>query len=111
MTIDASKSSGMSLECYRANEESDRSTISTNATESDRPGPGRLIDNLYSRAGRLLEDFVGRIAHQCGYGPHAVFLRLTVPLEQSRVDCAYWLEKNNTIRAVNDWELFLKYLE
>ncbi|KLO05796.1 hypothetical protein SCHPADRAFT_987560 [Schizopora paradoxa] len=34
---------------------SDDSTVSTNSTMSNLPGPGRLLGNLYSRAGRALE--------------------------------------------------------
>ncbi|KLO03872.1 hypothetical protein SCHPADRAFT_897482, partial [Schizopora paradoxa] len=37
------------------------STVSTNYTMSNLPGPGRLLGNFYSRAGRTLERRLGRI--------------------------------------------------
>lgn len=51
-------------------------SMSSMATVSNRPGAGRCIGNLYSRGGRVLERWVGRIAHDCGFGPVAVFQRL-----------------------------------
>ncbi|KLO10495.1 hypothetical protein SCHPADRAFT_999519 [Schizopora paradoxa] len=40
------------------------STISTNYTMSNLPGPGRLLGNFYSRAGRTLEKHLGRVVHR-----------------------------------------------
>jgi hypothetical protein len=54
----------------------DATSISTNATESDRPGPGRTLGNLYSRGGRLLERCIASLAYKCGYGPVAAHERL-----------------------------------
>ncbi|KLO10519.1 hypothetical protein SCHPADRAFT_906835 [Schizopora paradoxa] len=40
------------------------STVSTNYTMSNLPGPGRLLGNFYSRAGRALEKRLGRIVNR-----------------------------------------------
>lgn len=42
---------------------------STNRTESDLPGPGRLLGKLYSSLGRRLERGINAIAVRRGYGP------------------------------------------
>ncbi|KLO14315.1 hypothetical protein SCHPADRAFT_939614 [Schizopora paradoxa] len=47
------------------------STISTNQTMSDLEGPGRILGNLYSRAGLLLERGLGRLAVRAGIGSYA----------------------------------------
>ena len=51
-------------------------SISSTATMSDLPGPGRALDALYSRAGRILERFINVNAHRCGFGPYATTIRL-----------------------------------
>lgn len=52
------------------------STMSTNMTMSNLPGPGRTLGKLYSSAGRSLEKSFGRLAHAAGYGPFAASQRL-----------------------------------
>ena len=52
-------------------------SLSTTATKSDLPGPGRALEALYSRAGRILEEFVNLTAHRCGFGPFATSRRLS----------------------------------
>ncbi|KLO10513.1 hypothetical protein SCHPADRAFT_515176 [Schizopora paradoxa] len=56
------------------------STVSTNYTMSNLPGPGRLIGNFYSRAGRTLERRLGRIVNRAAikeYEQAVVVLRLS----------------------------------
>lgn len=48
------------------------SVISTNATESDLPGPGRTLGRLYNALGRHLEFFLNYLAERRGLGPAAV---------------------------------------
>jgi hypothetical protein len=55
---------------------SDVVSISSTATTSDLPGPGRGIGKLYSRGGRILERSISLIAHKLGFGPYAVALRM-----------------------------------
>ncbi|KAH8113633.1 hypothetical protein DFH11DRAFT_1510213, partial [Phellopilus nigrolimitatus] len=52
------------------------SSISTNATADDLPGPGRLLGNLYMFFGRRLEAAASRFAEKRGYGPDASRKRL-----------------------------------
>ena len=49
---------------------------STNDTASNLPGPGRLLGNAYSYAGRRLERAVGVVAHKAGFGPNAVYQKI-----------------------------------
>ena len=49
---------------------------STNDTASNLPGPGRLLGNAYSYAGRRLERVVGVVAHKAGFGPNAVYQKI-----------------------------------
>ena len=46
-------------------------TISTNATEDDRAGPGRAMDKLFQYLGLGIEHFLGRVALATGHGPTA----------------------------------------
>lgn len=54
---------------------------STNATNSDRPGPGRVIGNVYSRLGQRLEGFLDGIAVRNGAGPSPVTGRISSDLQ------------------------------
>ncbi|KLO10504.1 hypothetical protein SCHPADRAFT_514933 [Schizopora paradoxa] len=47
------------------------STWSTNYTTSNLVGAGRILGNLYSRAGSSLEKRLGRIAYRAGIGSQA----------------------------------------
>jgi hypothetical protein len=38
---------------------------------SNIPGPGRILNNLYTSVGRVLEDRANRFAHNRGWGPIA----------------------------------------
>lgn len=49
---------------------------SRNETESDRPGHGRLLGNLYSRCGRLVEASLNSLAKKTNIGPSAVVRRV-----------------------------------
>lgn len=60
---------------FRDMEESE-SSISSDATASDLPGPGRLLGNLYSNNGRKLETAIGKTAEWMGYGPRVVAERV-----------------------------------
>lgn len=47
------------------------STFSTNYTMSNLPGPGRLLGNIFSKAGSSLEHGLGKIAYRAGVGAYA----------------------------------------
>ena len=40
-------------------------------------GPGRVLGNLYSNAGRRLERVLGSAAHRAGLGPIATYEKIT----------------------------------
>ncbi|THH06233.1 hypothetical protein EW145_g4225 [Phellinidium pouzarii] len=52
------------------------SSISTNATADNLPGPGRTLDLFYNFAGRLLERRLNTVAEELGYGPRATAQRI-----------------------------------
>ncbi|KAH8113657.1 hypothetical protein DFH11DRAFT_1544883 [Phellopilus nigrolimitatus] len=52
------------------------SSISSNATADNLPGPGRLLGNLYMFLGRRLEAAASRYMEKRGYGPEASKERL-----------------------------------
>ncbi|KLO19670.1 hypothetical protein SCHPADRAFT_53909 [Schizopora paradoxa] len=52
------------------------SSVSTNATQSNLPGPGRNLDRLYSHLGRNLESFLSSLAQRTGWGPSAAERRV-----------------------------------
>lgn len=49
---------------------------STNETESDIPGHGRLLGKAYQIIGKRVESISSRIASRCGLGPNAVAIRI-----------------------------------
>ena len=49
---------------------------SSNATTSDQPGPGRILDNALQSLGRRLERLLELLAMQGGYGPRNTALRI-----------------------------------
>ncbi|KAI5120940.1 hypothetical protein M0805_001645 [Coniferiporia weirii] len=51
-------------------------SVSTNATADNLPGPGRIIGNIYGRLGGCLEVQLGRIAEKMGRGPRATAIRI-----------------------------------
>lgn len=46
------------------------SIASSNETMDNLPGPGRVLGNFYTSAGRRLENEIGRVAVRLGCGPH-----------------------------------------
>ncbi|KAH8115055.1 hypothetical protein DFH11DRAFT_1591162 [Phellopilus nigrolimitatus] len=54
------------------------STLSTNATAPNLPGPGRILGLGYDAGGRILEKHLNRFATNLGLGPDASFDRLLV---------------------------------
>lgn len=52
------------------------SANSSTATESDRPGTGRIIGNLYSFVGKRIEKRLSTISVRLGYGPRATAVRI-----------------------------------
>ena len=61
---------------YYPNDVEVLSIASSNMTEDDRPGPGRILGNVYSKLGRRLEGFIGLFAERRGSGPCALALRI-----------------------------------
>ena len=61
---------------YRSNRYTFTFYSSTNDTASNLPGPGRLLGNVYSYAGRRLERAVGIVAHKSGFGPNATYQKM-----------------------------------
>lgn len=59
---------------------SGESSISTNATQSNLPGPGRNLDRLYGHLGRNLVSFLSSLAHRTGWGPNAAERRIIAEL-------------------------------
>lgn len=49
---------------------------SSDETESNLPGPGRLLGNAYEHFGRKLESFANRVAARYVRGPNDVALRI-----------------------------------
>lgn len=62
-------------------------SYSTNSTASNLVGPGRVLGNFYSVTGRRLERALGGIAHRAGFGPEAIYERIsTLYLEDWKKD-------------------------
>lgn len=60
---------------------------STTSTASNLPGTGRVLDNLFSFAGKQLESSLGNMAHKAGFGPEAIYKKIcTLHLEDWRSD-------------------------
>lgn len=53
------------------------SIISSNITEDDLPGPGRVLSNIYSNLGRRLEQLLSSFAERRGSGPSVVAHRIS----------------------------------
>lgn len=52
------------------------SIISSNMTEDNLPGPGRILGNVYASLGRRSVGILNSLANLAGLGPHAVELRV-----------------------------------
>lgn len=68
-------------------------------------GPGRVLGNLYSNAGRSLERGFGILAHKVGFGPAASAERLSVICEQRYLDSH--LSGKDFKSPSDDTEIFL----
>lgn len=64
------------------------STNSTNHTESDLPGPGRIVGNFYSKAGKTIEKRLGNLARKTGYGPKGTRYQIERLLEDCHINLA-----------------------
>jgi hypothetical protein len=87
-------------------------SISSTATASDLPGPGRGIGKLYSKGGRILERAISAIAHNLGFGPYAVSHRIMglIPVDKSALVALGLFDPE--IRAViNGLDRMLMYIE
>ena len=80
---DRTQHSNLQLQTYpqrlpidQLSDSSSTSSVSTNFTLPNLPGPGRALGNLYTRAGRILERSIALLAHKMGYGPYAVSSRV-----------------------------------
>ena len=60
-----------------------KDTLSSTATTSDRPGPGRALDKVYQGTGRELERILGNIADRAGFGPVAVKRSIDTAIESN----------------------------
>ena len=79
---------------------------------SDLPGPGRGIDKLYSRAGRILELCIYRFAHRCGYGPHAVYERFSTLAHTRILRFMFFQDGNGVIaKTAIAWDKLLEYAQ
>ncbi|KLO08242.1 hypothetical protein SCHPADRAFT_615212 [Schizopora paradoxa] len=69
------------------------STWSTNYTMSNLPGPGRLLGNFYSRAGRTLERRLGRIVNRAAINEYedAVEVLQRQQLGLESIESMFWL--------------------
>ncbi|KAI5123499.1 hypothetical protein M0805_006659 [Coniferiporia weirii] len=86
-------------------------SVSTNATEDNHVGPGRIIGKIYGRLGGCLEVQLGRIAEKMGRGPRATAIRIQ---RRRNVITSATAGKLLTIKAEserleNDCERMLKY--
>lgn len=57
-------------------------TISTNATEDDRPGPGRGLGKLYDMGGKKVERMLGNFSERIGLGPMAAARRFVATVDR-----------------------------
>ena len=62
---------------------------SSNDTESDIPGHGRLLGRLYKNLGRHVESFVNRVAVRYEAGPTVVAIRVKNRAELARKRARY----------------------
>ena len=64
---------------WRSDEETavSSSSFSTNYTMTNLVGAGRVLGNLYVILGRYLERILGEAAYSAGFGPDAIFERIT----------------------------------
>lgn len=51
-------------------------SYSTNSTTSNLVGPGRVLGNFCSSAGKRLERTLGDIAQKAGFGPEAIYQKI-----------------------------------
>ena len=65
-----------SLVLWQEQKSNELDGLSDNATASNRPGPGRLLDKIYQSNGRDLEKTLGKLADKAGFGPAAVERRV-----------------------------------
>lgn len=76
---------------------SSQSSISTNATAPDLPGPGRALGLLYQFLGNILEKKVSRIAERSGLGPREVSVRIRKEITRihwARIGLPYSVESS-----------------
>ena len=59
-----------------SDDDSTVSTVSTYFTQSNLPGAGRLLGNLYRKAGKRFEKPTHRLVHRAGYGPESSYVKL-----------------------------------
>ena len=76
LQMDMSDSECSTIVSDYSDDESTVSTVSTNFTQSNLPGTGRLLGNLYSKAGKRLEKAIHRLVHIAGYGPESSYVKL-----------------------------------
>ena len=85
------------------------SIASTNATVDNLPGPGRLLGNLYSSAGRRLEDGLGRVASRMGYGPNAMSMKIQELLEDKSLRS--FTRRKKLKKKCKDLAQYVKYVQ
>lgn len=89
------------------------SIISSNATESDLPGPGRTLGRVYGYLGRHLKRALGALAERKGLGPQQVALRIlnrdTGLGDQTNCLSISKYEKKNGDAQLQDFKKLLRY--
>lgn len=68
---------------------------------SNVPGPGRILNKVYTSAGRVLEDRANHLAHKSGWGPVATTDRIenafgdSPKTRQAKMKALYWPLEND----------------
>lgn len=87
------------------------SSITTNATADDLPGPGRILGNFYSYAGCHLEVQIGRLAEKMGKGPRMAADRIIRRRTKARsLSASSKKIENKNGKVIKDCQKLLKYV-
>lgn len=73
---------------------------SSDGTDSDLPGPGRILGNIYQRLGHRLESVLSVLAQRKGEGPRAVAVRVRKRAQE--LEEAAWASRHRTTTPEGD---------